>query len=243
MAAIYLPSIDSGRPFPPVETALREPDGLLAFGGDLSSSRLIDAYRSGIFPWFNEEEPILWWSPSQRCIVDYQSFYLSKSMAKTLRKSDFEFTINVAFKEVIQHCAHIPRFQAGRPSSGTWITNSMINAYMSLHNLGFAHSIEVWENRNLVGGLYGIVTDSVFCGESMFHRASNASKAAMAMLIQLLSPFKQSFVDCQMPTEHLSSLGASTLSRHAFLKRLKNANRQSLPNELWQARKLSYCPV
>lgn len=243
MAAISLPSIDSGKPFPPAETALEEPDGLLAFGGELSPSRLMEAYRCGIFPWFNDGEPVLWWSPSERCIIDCNAFHMSSSLAKTLRKNTFDFTVNRAFKDVIHHCAHIPRYQSGRESSRTWITQDMIEAYKRLHKLGFAHSIEVWQDQVLVGGLYGVVTDNVFCGESMFHKVSNASKAAMAMLVSLLSPYTHAFIDCQLPTEHLVSLGASTICRMDFLTRLRMANKQTLPKELWQARGLSHCPV
>lgn len=241
MAAITLPLIEDGKPFPSPETALREPDGLLAFGGDLSPNRLLEAYRKGIFPWFSDGEPILWWSPSTRAIISPQQFHISKSLNKTIRRQTFTVSVNTAFHEVINACAHTPRPTPDGSLSGTWITDDMIQAYIALHHAEYAHSIEVWDENNLVGGLYGVVTDRVFCGESMFHRSTNASKIAMTMLVKLLAPHKDTFIDCQMPTEHLSSLGAISVKRLDFLSQLRQSNQKALPKSVWTPRILELC--
>ncbi|MBO1256232.1 leucyl/phenylalanyl-tRNA--protein transferase [Alteromonas sp. 5E99-2] len=241
MAVLHLPLIENDTPFPSVETALSEPDGLLAFGGDLSIQRLIAAYRSGIFPWFSDGEPILWWSPSSRAIISPRTFHISKSLKKTLKKNLFTFSINTSFERIIESCSSTPRYYDNQEAAGTWITDDMIDAYINLHQAGYAHSVEVWQDNKLVGGLYGVMTDSVFCGESMFHTVTDASKAAMAVLTKLLAPYSHAFIDCQMPTDHLTSLGALTISREEFITSMNSANHTPVPNTLWTPRSFSFC--
>ena len=198
--------------FPDVSEASVE--GLLAFGGDLSPERLLYAYQNGIFPWFEEAEPILWWSPDPRFVLFPMDLKVSKSMKQLLKKNLFHVTENKAFKEVIENCAKAKR----DGQKGTWITDEMIDAYIKLHKLGYAKSIEVWQNDKLVGGLYGITIDNkVFCGESMFAKVSNASKVGFITFIQ---NSKYKLIDCQLHTEHLESLGARHISRLEFLKHL-----------------------
>lgn len=199
--------------FPNVQEANSE--GLLAVGGDLSLERLILAYKSGIFPWFNEDEVILWWSPNSRFVLFPEGLKVSKSMKRFLKKCDYRITINKDFNAVITACAKTKR----HGESGTWITNSMINAYSNLHAHGFATSVEVWENNELVGGFYGVdLHNGVFCGESMFAKESNASKAAFITFIQNTN---YKLIDCQVYTNHLASLGATEISRNEFLAFLK----------------------
>ena len=197
------------------DTALADPDGLLAVGGDLSLERLHLAYQSGIFPWYNEQ-PILWFAPHERCVLSPQEIKISKSMRKLFQASVFEITVNTAFEQVINCCAKTPR--AGQV--GTWITDEMQKAYLNLHQAGLAHSVEVWQNNILVGGLYGIKINKVFCGESMFSHVSNASKAAF---IHLCKNLGFDLIDCQMPNEHLMSLGAKMISRDAYLNYLSSS--------------------
>jgi leucyl/phenylalanyl-tRNA--protein transferase len=197
------------------DTALAEPDGLLAIGGDLSIERLFLAYKSGIFPWFSEGEPILWYAPHERCVIFPDRIKISKSMRKTLASNVFEVTVNKAFEKVISHCAKTPRVG----QDGTWITNEMQQAYIKLYEKGLAHSIEVWQNNELVGGLYGVKINKVFCGESMFSLVSNASKTA---LIYLTKTMGFELIDCQLPNEHLMSLGAEMISREEYLEKLKH---------------------
>lgn len=198
--------------FPHVSLASKE--GIVAIGGDLSTERLILAYKSGIFPWFGDDEPILWWSPDPRFVLFPKELKVSKSMKQVLRNCDFEITINADFKSVIDHCSNIKRDGQG----GTWITESMKTAYLELHELGYAKSIETWHNGALVGGLYGVdIGNGIFCGESMFSLVSNASKAAFITFIQH-SEYK--LVDCQVFTNHLSSLGAVEIPRKEFIKYL-----------------------
>lgn len=188
---------------------LAEPDGLLAVGGDLSPNRLMLAYENGIFPWYSDDTPILWYSPHIRCVLFPHEVKISKSMRQVLRSGKFELTIDECFEDVIRSCAAAPRHD----QDGTWITNAMIAAYINLHKLGFAHSWEIWQGGKLAGGLYGIEVGKVFCGESMFSRVSNASKVA---LINLCQSGRYSLIDCQMPTEHLMSMGARMISREAY---------------------------
>jgi len=196
--------------FPDVSFATE--DGLLAFGGDLSPERLLLAYRKGIFPWFNEEEPILWWSPDPRFVLFPENLKVSKSMRQVLRNKDFVVTVNKDFQSVISECVKAKRY--GQDS--TWITDGMQEAYLKLHQLGYAKSIEVWLDEELVGGLYGVDTgNGVFCGESMFSKVSNASKVGFISFIQN-SNYK--LIDCQVYTEHLESLGAEEISREKFLR-------------------------
>lgn len=196
--------------FPDVSEATS--DGLLAVGGDLTPARLLYAYQRGIFPWFETNEPILWWSPDPRFVLYPDKLKVSKSMKQVLRNKDFTVTVNKAFNKVIANCASIKR----DGQNGTWLTNEMIDSYKKLHELGYAKSVEVWQNKTLVAGLYGIdLGNGVFCGESMFTKVSNASKVGFITFIQH-SNYK--LVDCQVYTKHLESLGAEMISRDAFLK-------------------------
>jgi leucyl/phenylalanyl-tRNA--protein transferase len=196
------------------DPALAEDDGLLAVGGDLSPQRLLLAYRSGIFPWFSDDDPILWYAPHERCVVFPDRVKVSKSMAKVLRSGSFRVTWNTVFASVIENCAAVHR----KDQDGTWITSEMKAAYIRLHELGAAHSVEVWQESQLVGGLYGIIVNRVFCGESMFSLMPNASKAAFITLCQ---SGRFSLIDCQVPNDHLMSLGAELMAREDYLKVLQ----------------------
>lgn len=198
--------------FPPPELANK--DGVLALGGDLSEKRLICAYQNGIFPWFSQGEPIIWYCPEQRMVVFPKEFTFSKSMRQLLRKKQFSITENTAFEEVIYHCKNIGR----KDGLGTWITNDMEQAYINLHRKGIAKSIEVWQGDQLVGGLYGVEVGEVFCGESMFSKISNASKLAF---LHLVKNGNYQLIDCQVYNDHLASLGAREIPRNQFLKILK----------------------
>lgn len=189
------------------------PDGLLGIGGDLSPERLMLAYSMGIFPWFNEEDPVLWWSPPERCVLFPEKAKTSKSMRQVLKSGTFELQINTAFEEVIRACANTPRGE----QDGTWITEEMITAYTTLHGLGYAHSAEVWQEGKLVGGLYGVKTGNIFCGESMFSRVSNASKATLILFAKMLYTKDIVLIDCQNHTPHLISMGAEMISRNEYL--------------------------
>ncbi len=202
--------------FPPVINA--HEDGLLAIGGDLSPERLLLAYESGIFPWFNEGSQILWWSPNPRMVLFPEEVKISKSMRKVLKGNSFSITKNQCFKDVLINCATAKR----EGQDGTWITSEMINAYVKLHKLGKAVSYEVWENKELVGGLYGIDLGTVFCGESMFSTRSNASKFAFIKMAQELEENGYKLIDCQMYTPHLESLGAREIPRDNFISILKD---------------------
>jgi leucyl/phenylalanyl-tRNA---protein transferase len=197
--------------FPPVEETSSE--GILAVGGDLSPERLLLAYRSGIFPWFEEDEPILWWSPEERMVLFFDDLKISKSMRNILKKGEFNVTFNKDFKAVITNCQQAKRVG----QNGTWITDDMINAYCKLHELGFAKSVEVWKNNELVGGLYGIDLGDVFCGESMFSKVSNASKVAFITLAQKLEKADYKLIDCQVHNGHLESLGCVEIDREEFM--------------------------
>ncbi len=196
--------------FPPLETA--NEDGLLAVGGDLSPERLLLAYKKGIFPWFNEDALILWWSPDPRMVLYPQKLKVSKSMRKVLKSNQFKVTQNTCFRAVIEQCAQLVR----KGQEGTWITPKMIDAYCTLHEKGFAKSYEVWQKDKLVGGLYGIDLGHVFCGESMFSLVSNASKVAFVNLVEEFKDQGGKLIDCQVYTEHLESLGAEEMGRKAF---------------------------
>lgn len=201
--------------FPPLNSALREPNGLLAAGGDLRPERLIQAYRHGCFPWFQDGQPILWWSPDPRTVLLPDELHVSRSLAKVLRQGRYRVSFDQAFSEVIRACA-APRSYAAE----TWITSPMQDAYLELHRRGIAHSVEVWRDGELVGGLYGLAMGQLFFGESMFSRADNASKAGFATLVERLKAWGFVLIDCQMPTEHLLSLGARTISRNEFARYL-----------------------
>ena len=210
--------------FPPVETALRDPNGLLAMGGDLSPERLLDAYRHGIFPWFNPGEPILWWSPDPRMVLVPDQIRVTRSLAKRIRNAGFDVRVDTAFVDVMRACA-APRDDA----AGTWISPEMVAAYTRLHQAGYAHSVETWHDGKLVGGLYGVAIGRMFYGESMFSRMPDASKVALVRLAQQLQRWGFGLIDCQMETAHLASLGARTMPRAAFTARL--AELVNLPHQ------------
>lgn len=197
--------------FPPTSLALQDPNGLLAVGGDLTSEWLLAAYRRGIFPWYSDDQPILWWSPSPRCVVFPREFRIGRSLRKVLRRGHFAVTLDRAFPEVIEAC-RAPR----RDDSGTWITDEMRDAYVEMHRQGHAHSVEVWREGRLVGGLYGIAVGRVFFGESMFHRETDASKVAFVHLVRQLELWGCSLIDCQVTNPHLMSLGAVEVPREDF---------------------------
>lgn len=201
--------------FPPVDSALSEPDGLLAVGGDLTPERIIAAYQKGIFPWFNPGDPILWWSPNPRTVILPEHFHISRSLNKALKKEIYRVTFDNFFEDVMRACA-APRTYA----DGTWISEDIIEGYTSLHRQGFAHSVEVWQGNQLVGGLYGIALGRVFFGESMFSRADNASKFGFAHLVHQLREWNFQLIDCQIANDHLFSLGATEIPREEFQKML-----------------------
>lgn len=212
-----IPWLGSTENFPPLELALREPNGLLCAGGDLTPQRLVQAYLNGIFPWFSPGEPILWWSPDPRMVLFPAEFHLSRSLRKTLRNGNYRVRLDTGFKAVIQACARTPR----RDQPGTWITPEIQAAYCKLHELGYAHSVETWVDEKLVGGLYGIAIGKMFYGESMFAHATDASKIAIAHLVRFLQEKGFGMIDCQMNTPHLSSLGAREIPRRHFIDRLR----------------------
>jgi leucyl/phenylalanyl-tRNA--protein transferase len=201
--------------FPPVSSA--SDDGLLAIGGDLNPERILHAYRQGIFPWYSEGSPVLWWSPDPRFVLFPENLLVSKSMKSFIRKNELEFSVNRAFTEVIGHCRHINR----KGQDGTWITDEMEDAYVRLHELGWAHSAEAWQNGELAGGLYGIRIGQVFFGESMFSLKPNASKYAFIRFVDQLKEQGIKLIDCQVETEHLYSLGATCFERERFIGMLK----------------------
>ncbi|MBV1920862.1 MAG: leucyl/phenylalanyl-tRNA--protein transferase [Pseudomonadales bacterium] len=204
--------------FPPVENALDEPNGLLVAGGDLAPERLIEAYSKGIFPWYEDDQPILWWSPAPRAVLYPAEFSPSRSLKKTLRKQTFKITVDTVFPEVIVSCSK-PRISG----DGTWITTDMTEAYIKLHQLGYAHSIEAWAGSKLVGGLYGICLGSIFFGESMFSTKSDASKVAFCSLVELCNNKGINLIDCQVANPHLASLGAVDIPRATFKKHLQTS--------------------
>jgi leucyl/phenylalanyl-tRNA---protein transferase len=197
------------------DTSFAEPDGLLAIGGNLSTERLLLAYQSGIFPWYSDDEPICWHSPPERCVLFPQKIVVSKTMQQVINRKIFTITTNTVFEDVIQHCANTNR----KDQDGTWITNEMQKAYINFHKLGIAKSVEVWYNKELVGGLYGLEINNIFCGESMFSKVSNASKAS---LIWLCKENNYALIDCQVRTEHLISMGAEMLNREKYLTLLNS---------------------
>jgi leucyl/phenylalanyl-tRNA--protein transferase len=220
---------DKSQPFPPVDKALDEPNGLLAVGGCLSPQRLENAYRHGIFPWFGDNEPILWWSPDPRLVLWPERVKVSRSLRKRLKRGDFQFSFDTCFESVINACA------APRPyAPGTWITPEMKRAYINLHQLGLAHCFEAWLGEELVGGLYGVAIGRVFFGESMFHRATDASKAAFAFACERLAGWGYELIDCQVYTEHLASLGAEEIPRTVFIQLLKDHCGRAVAGHAWK---------
>ncbi len=220
----HLPWLDADSiNFPATHHALQDPNGLLAAGGNLSPRQLLEAYRRGIFPWYEQGQPVLWWTPNPRMVLYPEELHVSKSMEKLLRQKRFTITTNQAFRDVIIACA-APRAD----EAGTWITNDVINAYEELHTLGYAHSVEVWQDDVLVGGLYGIALGKVYFGESMFSLATNASKYGFIVLVQKLKQLDFGLIDCQVYSQHLASLGAIEIERREFESQLE----RYLPTEL-----------
>ena len=219
-----IPWLEVNDPFPAVHTALRDPSGLLCAGADLSPQRLLHAYSLGIFPWFNEGEPILWWSPDPRMVLIPAEMKISRSLGKALRRGSFEIRLDTAFAQVMRECA-APRTEHG----GTWISPRMQAAYGRLHELGHAHSVESWRDGKLVGGLYGVALGRVFYGESMFCRETDASKVALAHLARYLEQAGFAMIDCQMTTAHLTSLGGQEIPRTEFSRRVRRWSMDTRP--------------
>lgn len=231
---IYLPPLrDDVSWFPNVSQALKSPDGLLAIGGDLTPKRIINAYRNGIFPWFSPGEPFLWWSPTERATIAAGDVHISKSMKRFINKQNMTITVNHCFESVIAACAQPRETQAE-----TWISKEMIASYIQLHHLGFAHSIEVWYQETLVGGLYGICVGKTFCGESMFSQMNNSSKLAFIALNQHFKKAGGQIIDCQMQTAHLKSLGVQSCTRNEFINSLKETKDQSLHQDCWHKKQI-----
>lgn len=216
MLQIHWLEADPDSPFPPLEQALTDPNGLLAVGGDLTPTRLIKAYRHGVFPWYNPGEPILWWSPDPRCVLYPQQLKISRSLRKTLNKQPFEIRFDTAFADVMRACGQ-PRAK----QAGTWITSQMFKAYVHMHELGFGHSVECWQNNQLVGGLYGLAIGKVFFGESMFSQVTDASKVALVYLCRWLIQNGYELIDSQVHTPHLESMGAQLIPRSKYAELLK----------------------
>jgi len=227
-APFVIPPNDQSSTFPDVELALLEPNGLLAIGGNLSPPRLLGAYQQGIFPWFNSGQPILWWSPDPRLVLHPDKLHLSRSLKRRLKKNEFTITLDQAFLQVITQCS-LPR--ENQPE--TWLTEQMRDAYLLLHKMGWAHSVEAWQDNKLVGGLYGIAMGKVFFGESMFARQTDASKVAFVSLIEYLKKREFELIDCQVETAHLISLGAENIKRSEFITLLANLSTQNVNNSRW----------
>jgi leucyl/phenylalanyl-tRNA--protein transferase len=223
-----IPWLRGDQPFPPVSKALASPNGLLCAGGDLSPGRLVEAYRHGIFPWFSEGDPILWWSPDPRMVLFPGELKVSRSLGKTLARGTYETRIDSAFRQVMEACA-APR----DGHAGTWIVPEMIDAYVRLHELGFAHCVESWREGELAGGLYGVALGKVFFGESMFSRASDASKVALVRLVERLRAADYRVIDCQQATAHLASLGAREIPRATFAQLLRESIQYPPRGERW----------
>lgn len=229
--------------FPSLDFALTEPDGLLAVGGDLQPKRLINAYSQGIFPWYSENDPLMWWSPDPRAIINLSDLHVNRTLRKALKKSPYKITLNSAFNQVIEQCADAP-FR----DDGTWILPEMSAAYIKLHELGYAHSIEVWHTccdgspnseQELVGGLYGVAINGFFSGESMFYTKANASKFAIVALTDLLRSVDVDFIDCQILNPFLADMGAVEISRNNFLKMKQTAINKEVTTDFWVARELT----
>jgi len=226
--------------FPPLHRALTDPNGLLALGGDLSPPRLISAYQHGIFPWFNDGDPLMWWSPDPRAIIKTDDLYVNRTLRKAITRTPYRITVNTNFNQVINQCANAP-FR----DDDTWIVSDMLVAYQQLHQLGYAHSIEVWQDNKasdgtstLVGGLYGVAINGYFSGESMFYRQTNASKFALLALSQLLQTINVTFIDCQLLNPFLADMGATEISRANFVQLKETAITKVVSDNFWQAREL-----
>jgi leucyl/phenylalanyl-tRNA--protein transferase len=230
-----IPWLDSKSPFPLLDTALAEPNGLLAAGADLSPERVIDAYRRGIYPWFSKGQPVLWWSPDPRMVLYVHELRVSRSLAKRIRRREFEVRVDTAFDRVIAACAGVARDD----QSGTWITDEMAYTYRRLHVLGYAHSVEAWRDSQLVGGLYGLALGKVFFGESMFAHVSDASKVSLVALVRLLQRRGVPMIDCQQETPHLASMGARPISRRDFARELTELINSNAAPAGWTAGPIS----
>lgn len=224
-----IPWLGPNDPFPPIERALSDPDGLLAAGGTLEPSRLVEAYAKGIFPWSSEGEPLLWWSPDPRMVLFCDEFRVSRSLRRRIREGRFEIRVDTAFDDVMLACAGAREGQAG-----TWITGAMRRAYGALHRLGYAHSVEAWREGRLAGGLYGVALGRVFFGESMFARETDASKVALAHLVAALRERGVPIIDCQQETAHLASLGARPIPRRKFAAILAELIHSTAPPPGWR---------
>ena len=223
-----IPWLRGDAAFPPVEKALKSPNGLLCAGGDLSAERLLAAYARGIFPWFSEGDPILWWSPDPRMVLFPEELRISRSLRKTVKHGVFEIRLDTSFRKVMESCAGPRDGQAG-----TWIVDEILDAYTQLHEMGFAHSVESWREGRLVGGLYGVSLGRAFFGESMFARETDASKVALVHLVERLRARDYSVIDCQQNTAHLASLGAREIPRAAFSQLLQESIQYPLSGERW----------
>ena len=224
-----IPWLEPDDPFPPIEMALREPNGLLAAGADLSPGRLLDAYARGIFPWFNDAEPPLWWSPDPRMVVFSSERHVARSLRRVLKSGRFRVTMDTAFTEVMSGCAE-PRVD----QDGTWITPQIVDAYAELARLGYAHSVETWEGDELVGGLYGVAIGRMFFGESMFARRTDASKVAFVSMLAQFEAWQMPLVDCQVATDHLASLGGREIARVEFMSHVRALVRRPAVQAPWK---------
>jgi leucyl/phenylalanyl-tRNA--protein transferase len=224
-----IPWLRPDAPFPPIDTALDDMNGLLAAGADLRPERLLDAYRQGIFPWYSEGQPVLWWSPNPRMVLFVDELRLTRSLRKVIRQQRFEIRVDSMFRDVVRACAATPR----RGQSGTWITPAIVEAYAALFERGNAHSVEAWREGRLVGGLYGVAIGRMFYGESMFAEEPDASKVALAHLVAILRSKGYPLVDCQQETAHLASLGARAIARSAFAERIAALVNSPAPAGRW----------
>jgi leucyl/phenylalanyl-tRNA--protein transferase len=224
-----IPWLRTDTPFPPIATALTDPNGLLAAGGDISAERLLAAYSQGIFPWYGEGQPVLWWSPDPRMVLFVDEFRITRSLGKAIRQRRFDVRVDSAFRTVMERCSATPR----HGQTGTWITPELVDAYCALHQRGHAHSVESWRGDKLVGGLYGVSIGRIFFGESMFTRETDASKVALAHLVAMARRAGIPMIDCQQETAHLASLGARSIPRAAFANRLAALVNSSVPADAW----------
>jgi len=229
-----IPYIDSHQAFPSIQTALTEPNGLLVAGADLSIERLTEAYSKGIFPWFSQGEPILWWTPDPRTVFNLAQYQPSRSLKRFIKKGNFSVTLNRDFETVIENCS-LPRGD----QDGTWINQEMKLAYLKLFQQKLAHSVEVWQDGNLIGGIYGVAIGKLFCGESMFSKISNGSKVALAFLIEYLKSQQFPIIDCQVENPHLISLGAQKIERDEYMTIVKNVRSKTVACGFWEPQTLN----